>query len=180
MELAAGRPNAKLRAALARFDLADIIAPHPVADPSLAAACHAGLWLAHNDLDESHTISQGIHSPTGSFWHGIMHRREGDFDNACYWFRRVGEHPVYKELARAAAACAATADGPAVLHKLTRGSGWDAEGFVDVVRQAVSGTLTASAVTVCRRIARREWEGLFEFCYRGATGNAGPLPGQRT
>jgi len=170
MELAVGRPDAKLRAALARFDLAAAIAPHPIADPSLADACRAGLWLAHHFLDESHAISQGIHTPTGSFWHGIMHRREGDFDNACYWFRRVGEHPVYEELAQAAATNASCEAEAALLGKLTRGPRWDAEGFVELVRQVVSGSLTGSAAAVCRRMARREWELLFGYCYRGAAG----------
>src|SRR4051794_12932746 len=37
----------------------------------------AGLWLYHDWLDSSHTISQALPSATGSFWHAIMHRREG-------------------------------------------------------------------------------------------------------
>ena len=53
----------------------------------MAACCLAGVWLLHDYLDESHTISQRIDTPSGSFWHGIMHRREGDFSNAKYWFR---------------------------------------------------------------------------------------------
>ena len=44
-------------------------------------------------LEPSHTISQGISSPSGSYWHGIMHRREPDYANAKYWFRRVGPAP---------------------------------------------------------------------------------------
>lgn len=59
----------------------------------------AGLWLLAGDLESSHAISQTIHDRNGSFWHGIMHRREGDFWNAKYWFRKVGPHPVLKELA---------------------------------------------------------------------------------
>jgi len=54
----------------------------------------AGLWLYVDDLDRSHAISQGINTPTGSFWHAIMHRREGDFSNSKYWLRNVGRHPV--------------------------------------------------------------------------------------
>lgn len=63
--------------------------------PSLATS---GLWLLAGDLDRSHCISQGDSSSEGSFWHGIMHRREGDYSNAKYWFRRVGKHPVIDRL----------------------------------------------------------------------------------
>jgi hypothetical protein len=49
----------------------------------------AGLWLYVDDLDRSHHVSQSIETPVGSYWHGIMHRREGDFSNAKYWFRRA-------------------------------------------------------------------------------------------
>ncbi|QDT11225.1 hypothetical protein [Planctomycetes bacterium K23_9] len=62
----------------------------------------SGLWLLAGDLDRSHTISQDLPSAEGSFLHGIMHRREGDFGNAKYWFRRVGDHPVFDQIAQAA------------------------------------------------------------------------------
>ena len=52
----------------------------------------AGLWLYVDDLDRSHTLSQAIETPIGSLWHGIMHRREGDFWNSKYWFRRAGSN----------------------------------------------------------------------------------------
>ncbi len=50
----------------------------------------AGLWLYVDDLTRSHNISQSIESQAGSLWHGIMHRREGDFWNSKYWFRKAG------------------------------------------------------------------------------------------
>ena len=54
-----------------------------------------GLLLLNDDLHASHDISQGIKTPTGSFWHAIMHRREGDAGNANYWWRLTGEHPAF-------------------------------------------------------------------------------------
>ena len=53
----------------------------------------AGLLLYIDDLDGSHERSQSIESDEGSYWHGIMHRREGDFWNSKYWFRRAGSLP---------------------------------------------------------------------------------------
>lgn len=59
----------------------------------------AGLWLLAGELDRSHGISQDNDSSLGSYWHGIMHRREGDFGNAKYWFRRVGKCHLFDDLA---------------------------------------------------------------------------------
>ncbi|SVE48716.1 uncharacterized protein METZ01_LOCUS501570, partial [marine metagenome] len=58
------------------------------------SALESALWLYVDDLDRSHTCSQSIDDTTGSYWHGIMHRREGDFSNSHYWFRKVGNHPA--------------------------------------------------------------------------------------
>ena len=82
------------RAALAALAPESLVAPRKLADRDMARACLCGLWLAHNYLDESHRISQEIENPTGSFWHAIMHRREGDYSNSKYWFRRVGRQDV--------------------------------------------------------------------------------------
>ena len=76
-------------------------------DADMAACCVAGVWLLHDYLDESHRISQGIDTPSGSFWHGILHRREGDYSNAKYWFRHVGRYDVFDLLGQRAAELAA-------------------------------------------------------------------------
>lgn len=60
--------------------------------------CVSAAWLFQNFLDESHTLSQNIHSPEGSYLHGIMHRREGDYSNAKYWFRRAGEMDFFDRI----------------------------------------------------------------------------------
>lgn len=61
-------------------------------DPSLQAA----IWLYVDDLERSHAISQIIPDPTGSMWHAIMHRREGDFSNAKYWLKLAGTHRAFQ------------------------------------------------------------------------------------
>lgn len=84
--------------------------PH---DPALSARIHAcdcapavkaGLLLWNDDLDASHRLSQQIDSPTGSYWHAIMHRREPDYWNSKYWFRQVGAHPAMTRIAQEAGA----------------------------------------------------------------------------
>ena len=100
--LDAGAPQAGDAATLEAATLKSLFAHSQIVDEAMARCCLSGVWLLCDFLDESHTISQGISTPSGSFWHGIMHRREGDFSNAKYWFRKVGEHPVYERLAAAA------------------------------------------------------------------------------
>lgn len=59
--------------------------------PSLSPELRAAVWLYVDDLERSHEVSQGIEGPVGAYWHGIMHRREGDFWNAKYWLRQARE-----------------------------------------------------------------------------------------
>ena len=49
-----------------------------------------GLLYALDALSAAHEIFQRDSTALGSYWHGMMHRREGDFGNACYWFRAAG------------------------------------------------------------------------------------------
>ncbi len=84
-------------------------------NPQLAGTVtEAAIWLLAGELDRSHEVSQSLTSAEGSYWHGIMHRREGDFWNAKYWFRKVGEHPVFEQLA-AQIARASSEDGSGTL-----------------------------------------------------------------
>jgi hypothetical protein len=95
------------------------------------AAATAALWLLAGDLDRSHAISQNLDSPQGSFWHGVMHRREGDFGNAKYWFRRAGSLPFDDALA------IAVANDP-VCAGLMPQSNWDPMRFCDLCQQSLA------------------------------------------
>ncbi|RED63825.1 hypothetical protein [Cohnella lupini] len=68
-----------------------------------ARAWKAALHLWNDSLAAAHDLVEQLNTPTGAALHGIIHRREGDYDNAGYWFRLAGNHPAYHGLqARAA------------------------------------------------------------------------------
>jgi hypothetical protein len=168
-DLGSGSPNSVARSMLAGLNAENLVAPHPVKDMDMARACLAGLWLRHDFLDESHRISQDIENPTGSFWHGIMHRREGDFGNAKYWFRRVGVHPVFEPLAEFGRELADGGKvGPPAAY-LARQANWDPFAFVDLCQLAL--TTKQPLESLVKKIQQREWELLFDHCYRQAIGN---------
>ena len=105
-------------------------------EDQLPPTLRSALWLYVDDLGRSHTISQGMQSATGSFWHGIMHRREGDFPNSHYWFDKVGGHPAMSLI-----------------------DGYDAHGFIDAV-ELDSGRQSAALVAH----QQAEWQALFSWC----------------
>jgi hypothetical protein len=102
----------------------------------------AGIWLYVDDLDRSHTISQSVSGPVGAYWHGIMHRREGDFSNAKYWLRQAAGIDLYIP-------------------------GYDPCSFVDQV-EAARGENLAELVAV----QRAEWIALFRYCVELAENNS--------
>ncbi|MGD0360660.1 MAG: hypothetical protein ABSC93_07295 [Bryobacteraceae bacterium] len=114
-------------------------------------AAMSALYVYFSCFDEAHRIAQDIQTAEGSYWHAIAHRQEPDAGNAAYWFRRVGRHPIFPALARAAGR-----QGP-----------WDAFAFIDLCEQArlqPGSELEARA----RATQRAEWQLLFDYCARPA------------
>ena len=117
-------------------------------DAARPEAAHAGLWLYCGFFEESHAVSQDLHTADGSYWHGILHRMEPDAGNAGYWFRRVGDHPVFGGLNEAARALG-----------YPTGARWDPFAFIDACDRAES-----TQVTLLQQVQLAEWQLLFHYC----------------
>lgn len=136
-----------------------------VASQTYADCVRSALFLYFSALDESHTISQGIGSATGSFLHGIMHRQEPDYSNAKYWFRRTGAHELFPTLREDALRARLSSD--ALQGEIERRRDWDPLWFVDQCEAAVRrGDATLAADL--ENLQRLEWQLLFDYCYRKA------------
>lgn len=117
----------------------------------------SALHLRNDSVDIAHTYAQKVeHESTGAYWHGIIHRMEGDYSNAKYWFMRTGEHPVMNVVRqRTAAWLKSEADLAGVGSSHTREilqrfeveGAWDAGTFVDLVAAQESAVTEGTEVT---------------------------------
>ena len=163
--LAPKQTPAEAIAAIGNVKPADLFTS-PIKSEDDAAGALSGIWLLHDALHESHEISQSLLGSTGSFWHAIMHRREGDFSNAKYWFDRCDGHPVQRQIgAEAAQAVGNLAEDRRVAHVLREG--WDPYAFVDLV-QSVHNKPNDPAFPAAVSLQRLEWAMLFNHCVMGA------------
>ena len=115
--------------------LSERLVTAPSAHPEHLRAL-ALLW--HDQLESAHAISQTLEDALGSHLHGMMHRREGDYGNAKYWFRRAGSIPCLATLA-------ATVAGRPGLAFLAVSGQWQADAFVDCCASVAAGTAEAAA-----------------------------------
>ena len=126
-------------------------------EPHLKAL--ALLW--HDHLDEAHKIVQDGEDIDSAYLHAILHRREPDYSNAKYWFRRVKEHPCFAKLA------AEIARLPVV--GVTAGfvpqGRWDPFAFVDACQMAAN---KFGGDEQLRKVQEVEFELLAEYLGRPA------------
>jgi hypothetical protein len=120
-------------------------------------AALSGLYLYFSCIDCSHEVAQSVHTADGAYWHGIVHRQEPDPDNARYWFRQVGSHPIFPELAEKAGAIG--------LESHDAQGRWDPIRYVEIcdrARREPASPLTQMALET----QRAEWQLLFDYCAR--------------
>ena len=126
------------------------------APPSLV---RGGLFYAHDAIDECHVIVQNEEGDLSAYWHGMVHRREGDFDNARYWFRRAGQLSFFSALHSAASAVSAT---------MARQMNWDPYLLVGQCEQHRFGANENEEELLA--LQRLEFDHVFDYSWRRGSG----------
>jgi hypothetical protein len=121
----------------------------------LPGAVRSGLYLYFGCWDAAHTAADSVEDPNGYFWHAIVHRQEPDGDNAGYWFRKTGKHPIFPRIA-----------GEAREIGYRPGREWDPFAFVEFCESA-SRQPGSREEQLAIQVQLVEWQLLFDYCARG-------------
>ena len=116
-----------------------------------------GLLYLVDAIDECHEHFQEVHTDLGSYWHGMMHRRESDFDNARYWFRRASRLPFFDTLHRRASECSVD---------MAKQMSWDPYLFTGQCEQARFGEM--EFMDQLKKLQRAEFDVVFDYTWRQA------------
>ena len=125
------------------------------------------LLLWHDQLGPAHELSQSIDTADGAFVHGIMHRREPDYGNAAYWFRRVGLHPAFPEIVRGISTIPESNSNPGLHRQLVGKGEWDPFAFIDACRSVATKPAVDPGQRYLREIQRIETESLLNWFGQG-------------
>jgi hypothetical protein len=133
----------------------EISGGRPISDSARFPLVRAALFYACDAIAESHRIVQDAGGDEGAYWHGMIHRREGDFDNARYWFRRAGILPFFGELHHQAGNVAAV---------VASQSNWDPYLFTGLCEQDRFGDTDARSGLL--KLQRIEFDVAFGYLWR--------------
>lgn len=104
------------------------------------------LW--HGHWEAAHAVAQSHEGQSDhDLLHAILHRLEGDYPNADYWFRSAGRHPSLAVLERSAAEALPAG---ALREALLPNGKWSTRAFTAEVRRAVESVGSADTEALIR------------------------------
>ena len=164
--------STELTDTLESVSLDELFQGEAVKDTTFGEAIKSGLLLWNDALDESHNISQGLANQTGSYWHGIMHRREPDYSNSKYWFGRVGTHPIFPALRERALAILKETSNPSdalahITQTIEAEENWNAYQFIDWC-QAAEDEAADDVTRFLQQVQAEEIKLLLAYSYQNA------------
>jgi hypothetical protein len=128
--------------------------------PEAALRLRAAALLYHDHHDPAHDLVQDLEDIEGALIHALLHRREPDYWNAKYWFRRFETHPVYFALGRRMPALARNPEQQQFARTLTLPGAFDPFAFVDLCEMAERRSISDSTVLWLREVQHAEFQEL--------------------
>jgi hypothetical protein len=153
----------------------DVVTDHPQRQsleslidsyPSLRGRrIEAVLGLRIGSIDRAHEIVQHGGDSMDRYLHGVIHRIEGDFWNAKYWFRQVDDREllalVGKEVLLKLQSLQLV-NSSSSLRLFDDRNRFSAQNFVDA-QAALPNNASAKELTLIREIAQAEWDALWKI-----------------
>jgi len=133
----------------------DVAGKNPVQNQAMFTLVRAGLFYLYDAIDESHALIKDLSDDTSAYWHGMIHRREVDFENARYWFRRTGTHPTFSEMQSQASRHSAV---------MATQMNWDPYLFVGLCEQYKFGAVENHQELI--QLQRVEFDVIFDYVWR--------------
>lgn len=173
-----------LTAYLTRMDVEALFRELSLDSLSDGHLVRGALFQKNDDLETAHEICQQIDRETGcaesSYWHGIIHRREPDFNNARGWFRKAENLGCNGALYRAVSSLlqqviqqpdygSAREIALVFLRHLQAQSTWDALYLVDLCERVTKGQ-DGDLRRFLEEIQEVEFDTLFAWTFRKAVG----------
>jgi hypothetical protein len=125
--------------------------------PAAFTVVRGGLLYALGDLEGCHAFFQNTANDLVGYFRGMTHRREADFDNARYWFRRAGSLPFFGTLHSRASN---------ISSEMAKQHSWDPYLFAGRCEQHRFGEDSETEELV--RLQKAEFDIVFDYSWRQA------------
>ncbi len=160
-ELSAGPRSKVLETRSLNRQLDQLLDGRALPDES-SALLRAVALLYHDQHDPAHDLVADRNDVTSAFIHGILHRREPDYWNARYWFRRCEMHSAYSILAGNIARWNGPGE-PETIRGLILPGSFDPFAFVDACERHARDPVNSPAVSILRKIQHAEFEAMVQY-----------------